>query len=119
MDWLKIQLPSLYVRIPLADIAFIEAQGNYSKVWLAGGLSHTFTLQLHAFEEKLTGGENALFARVGRSLLVNKNFVSLIDLPSQELLLMNAKYKQEFVVKASREALKELRNAIENERAEK
>jgi hypothetical protein len=52
---------------------------------------------------------------VGKSLVVNKNYIYVINITTQELLLSNSHLQVDFKLKASREALKELKNTIEQE----
>ena len=53
--------------------------------------------------------------RVGKSLIVNKNYIYVINITSQELLLSGSHLRGDFKLKASREALKELKALIEQE----
>ena len=55
------------------------------------------------------------FVRVGKSLIVNKNYIHIINLTNQELRLNGQNLRSEFRLKASKEALKELKALIEQE----
>lgn len=73
------------------------------------------TFQLHYFVEALSQLKEKMFVRVGKSLIVNKNFVYSINITSQDLKLMDHRMNKNFKLKASKEALKELKNVLEQE----
>lgn len=116
MEILKISTSVGLFRVPTDDIAYIEASGNYSDVHLFNGEEVTMTFQLHYFVEALEKLKQNFFTRVGKSLIVNKNFVYSINVPSQDLKLMDHRMCQGFKLKASKEALKELKNILEQEK---
>ena len=103
-------------RVPTEDIAYIEASGNYCDVHLFNGEVETMTFQLHYFVEALSKLKQNFFARVGKSLIVNKNFVYSINISSQDLKLMDHRMHQKFKLKASKEALKDLKTVLEEEK---
>ncbi len=103
-------------RVPTEDIAYIEASGNYCDVHLFNGEAVTMTFQLHYFVEALSQLRQNFFVRVGKSLIVNKNFVYGINITSQDLKLMDHRMNQTYRLKASKEALKELKNILEQEK---
>ena len=67
------------------------------------------------FDEVFQKLKNNTFVRVGKSLIVNKNNIYVINLTSQELLLSGSRLRGDFKLKASREALKELKALMEQE----
>lgn len=73
------------------------------------------TFQLHFFDETFQRLKNNFFVRVGRSLIVNKNYIYLINLTEQRMILTGGKLDGEYEVKASRDALKELKLQLEAE----
>ena len=103
-------------RVPTEDIAYIKASGNYCDVHLFNGEVVTMTFQLHYFVEALGKLKQNFFARVGKSLIVNKNFVYSINIASQDLKLMDHRMHQDFKLTASKEALKELKTVLEQEK---
>jgi DNA-binding LytR/AlgR family response regulator len=113
MEKLKISTSVGLFIVPTEDIAYIEASGNYCDVHLFNGEVVTMTFQLHYFVETLGNLKNNFFARVGKSLIVNKNFVYSISITSQVLKLMDHRMTQAFKLKASREALKDLKTVLE------
>jgi len=115
MEWLKISTSTELVRVQTEDIVFVQADGNYSDVYLFNGKPHKMTFKLHFFDEVFQKLKNNVFVRVGKSLIVNKNYIYVINLTSQELLLSGNRLKGEFKLKASKEALKDLKALMEQE----
>lgn len=115
MEWLKISTSTELVRIQTEDIVFVQADGNYSDVYLFNGKPHKMTFKLHYFDEVFQKLKNNIFVRVGKSLIVNKNYIYIINLTSQELTLSGSSLKGEFKLKASKDALKELKALMEQE----
>lgn len=80
MEWLKITTTTELVRVAVNEIVYILADGNYCDIMLANGSSHKMTFQLHYFEEYFSQLENNTFSRVGRSLIVNKLHIRVINI---------------------------------------
>lgn len=59
--------------------------------------------------------KNNFFIRVGKSLIVNKKYINVINISTQELLLSGSRLSVEFKLRASKDALKELKDQIELE----
>ena len=116
MERLKIITSVGLFRVPTDDIAYIEASGNYCDVHLFNGESVTMTFLLHYFVEAFNKLKQNFFARVGKSLIVNKNFVYSINITGQDLKLMDHRMNQVFKLRASKEALKELKSILEQEK---
>lgn len=115
MEWLKISTSTELVRILTEDIVFVQADGNYSDVYLFNGKPHKMTFKLHYFDEVFQKLKSNFFVRVGKSLIVNKNYIYVINITSQELMLSGSSLKGEFKLKASKDALKELKALMEQE----
>ncbi len=115
MEWLKISTTTELVRVQTEDIVFVQADGNYSDLYLYHGKPHKMTFKLHFFDDVFQKLKNNTFVRVGKSLIVNKNYIYIINLPSQELVLSGNRLEGEFKLKASKEALKELKALMEQE----
>lgn len=116
MERLKISTSVGLFRVPTEDIAYIEASGNYCDVHLFNGEAVKMTFQLHYFVEALSQLRQNFFVRVGKSLIVNKDFVYDINITSQDLKLMDHRMNQTFRLKASKEALKELKTILEQKK---
>lgn len=116
MEWLRISTSTELVRVKTDDIVFVHADGNYSEILLYNGKQHTMTFQLHFFNESFQRLKNNFFVRVGRSLIVNRNYIYLINITEQKMILTGGKLNGEYEVKASKEALKELKAQLEEEK---
>lgn len=114
MEWLKISTTTELVRIQTADIVFIQADGNYSDVYLFDGKPQKLTFKLHFFDEVLGQLARGRFLRVGKSLIVNTDYINSINLTTQELLLKGQHLKTDFKLRASKDALKELKTVMDN-----
>lgn len=64
--------------VPTDDIAYTEVSGNSCDVHLFNGESVTMTFQLHYFVEAFNKLKQNFFTRVGKSLIVNTNYVYAI-----------------------------------------
>ena len=95
---------------------YITAEGNYSEVYLRDGEHRLVSFQLgqmvDLLEEQL-GEDDSPFIRIGKSLIVNRDFIYRIDISEQELVISdwNGNFKP---VKASRKALLTLKLIMEN-----
>lgn len=116
MEWLKISTSTELVRVQTEDIVFVHADGNYSEILLYNGKKHTMTFQLHFFNECFQRLKNNFFVRVGRSLIVNRNYIYQINLTDQKMILTGGKLSEEYIVKASKEALKDVKLLLEDEK---
>lgn len=83
MEWLKISTSTELVRVAVDEIVYILADGNYCDLVLANGSSHKMTFQLHYFEEYFQQLHNNTFSRVGRSLIVNKRHIRVVNVPER------------------------------------
>lgn len=120
MEWLKITTSTEMVRVRTDEIVYVSADGNYSDLVLSNGQIRKMTFQLHYFDDVFKQLDNNTFVRVGRSLIVNKSYVFVINLTEQKLLFNgNSREVQNCPVKVSREALKQLMDILNNEKEKK
>ncbi|MCM1028844.1 MAG: LytTR family transcriptional regulator [Pseudoflavonifractor sp.] len=105
------------VRVPAEAVVFISADGNYSAMTMADGSDYVLTLQLGQVEKRLAemaSEDDNRFIRIGKSLIVNREFITFITPARQKLILSDGRsFRHE--VSASREALKALKDYIEKE----
>ncbi len=101
------------VRVRTDEIVCVKADGNYSDLVVANGKTHKMTFQLHFFEETFQKLHDNMFVRVGKSLIVNRRYIYIINILEQLLVLAGGGLCEEVRVKASKEALKELKQEIE------
>ncbi|MBO7623722.1 MAG: LytTR family transcriptional regulator DNA-binding domain-containing protein [Bacteroidales bacterium] len=76
--------------IDSADIWYIDAQENYSDIYLTNGKSITVTMKLKDIEEalkKFLPLYHKDFYRVGRSLIINKIYLFSINLTEKQIEL--------------------------------
>lgn len=103
--------------MPSDSVVYISADGNYSAIITADGENYVLTLQLGQIERRIadTLDENDnRFIRIGKSLIVNRDFIALINPARQKLVLSDCRsFRHE--VSASKEALKALKELLERE----
>ncbi len=80
MELLRIHTANELVRVSADEILYVLADGNYSDMIMVSGAKHTFTFQIHYFEELFNKLEDNPFLRVTRSLIVNVRHVYLINI---------------------------------------
>lgn len=138
MEWFKIKTSTMLMRVAVDEIVYVKADGNYCDLVLINGQSRKMTFQLHHFEDNFKLLQNAdMFIRVGRSLIVNRQYVQVIDLIDQTITF-GGKYlvrppridnphawrpgqneergpnRDIYTVSVTREALKNLKEQLEN-----
>jgi DNA-binding LytR/AlgR family response regulator len=117
MEWLKIKTSTEMVRVRTSEIVYVSADGNYSDLMLTNGRSRKMTFQLHYFDDIFKQLHNNTFVRVGRSLIVNKRYVFVVNLTEQMLMFTGQTLNTEIKpIKVSREALKQLMETLANEK---
>ena len=128
MEWLRISTSTELVRVATDEIVYVRADGNYSDLVLTNGKSRKMTFQLHFFDEVFQQLQNNMFVRVGRSLIVNKRYIYVINLTEQQLILSGGDIKEPIVfygqtkadnpqsITLAREGLKQLKELLENEK---
>ena len=102
-------------RIALSQIVWFSADKNYTMLQLTNGQKLVFTFSLQKMEqylsEKLT--EDAkIFARIGKSYIINLNYIYQIDIVKQKLHLFDPATSKTFILNVSKEALRNLREFI-------
>lgn len=105
------------LRVPSDTVVYISADGNYSVITLADGGNFVLTLQLGQVERRIAevlDSSDSRFIRIGRSLIVNREFIAFVNLPQQKMVLSDCRtFRHE--VSASKEALKALKELLEKE----
>lgn len=105
------------LRVPAEAVVFITADGNYSAINMADGGCFVLTLQLGQIERRIADmldSNDNRFIRIGKSLIVNRDFIAFINPPRQKMVLSDCRtFRHE--VSASKEALKALKELIEKE----
>ena len=105
------------VRVPSERIAYISSDGNYSTMFLIDKEEHLFTINLGTLEriiEEQLGSTATVFIRLGKSLIINSEYIHYINVSKQQLILCDNHFLNKFVLSASKEALKALKNMLED-----
>lgn len=117
---IKNKSEALYLR--LDNILYIQADGNYCNIYLAdGGVINTLTYQraeiARIMDEQLKLEDRKIFAMLGKSYLVNTDYVLHIQ-PSKQLLTFSVNRfgsTKKVSVKATTKALCELMKFMEKQ----
>jgi DNA-binding LytR/AlgR family response regulator len=117
---LTIKNKSEILFLRLDDILYIQADGNYCNIYLAdGGVINTLTYQraemARMLEEQLSKEALSRFALLGRSFLVNTDYVLRIQ-PGKQLLTFRVNKfgsTKKISIKATTKALQEIECFIE------
>lgn len=105
------------VRIAPDKIVFISSDGNYCNLVQIDNETRMLTFQLGQVENMIReqlGTDGNLFIRIGRGLIINRNYIYYINIQSQKLILSDVS-RFTHTVSASKEALKQLKDLIEKE----
>ena len=117
MEWLRISTSTELVRVATDEIVYVRADGNYSDLVLTNGKTRKMTFQLHFFDEVFQRLRDNTFVRVGRSLIVNKRFIHVVNLTEHFLAFSGQQIKSDIKpIAVSRDALKQLKEMLENEK---
>ena len=106
------------VRVLPERIVYILSDGNYSTMVLHDKTEHLFTFNLSHFQkliEQQLKDEANQFIRIGKSLIINRNYIYRINLTKQQLVMSDMALNQAFMLSASKEALKQLKQYLENQ----
>ena len=105
------------LRVPADAVVFVTADGNYSALTTADGEDFVLTMQLGQIEKRLAemlDGNDNRFIRIGKSLIVNREYITFINPFRQKLLLSDCRTFR-WEVSASKDALKALKDYVEKE----
>ena len=112
-NYLTVSNNTILVRVLDTGIVYIS---SYTTMKLINGEEYTFSFNLSAFEkiiEQQLKDHASIFIRVGRSLVINSNFIYVININKQELILADTKTSAKFILHVSKEALKVLKSLVE------
>ena len=105
------------VRVKPERVVYIESDGNYSTMVLHDKTDHVFTMNLaHCQEliERQLGKEADRFIRIGKQLIINREYIFKINVNKQQLIMSDMALNQAFTLQASKEALKQLKAYLES-----
>ena len=105
------------LRMRISNILYLEADRKYTKLLLTEGIQFTFAINIGKIERMLdtqASDSGSQLVRVGKSYIINKNYILQINLPKQKLLLLVPGSKpRELIV--PREPLKALKESLEQD----
>lgn len=116
-NYLVITTASDLLRVKYDNIVYIIADGNYSQMLLSGGDIKLVTMQLGQVERLIDSqlGQNKQnFIRIGKALIINRQYIFYIHINHQQLILRDT-FNAQYTVQASKEALKQLKALVETE----
>lgn len=97
------------------DIIYIEADGNYCRMYLKGGFQQQLWFNRQRFISIISTqlrNEKPTFIVVGRSFIINLAYIFRINPTQSELLLFDSSYPEQISLHASQEALNKLKKEI-------
>lgn len=103
------------LRVPSDRLMYVSSDGNYSNVVTLDGRPRLVSLQLGQIEDLIgeqLGDNGGNFLRLGRSLIINIDYIYLIDISKQQLILSDCAGSWHELT-ASREVLIKLKAYIE------
>ena len=113
-DWLFLNSRDDLLRIDMREIAYFEADGNYTNIVLTNKLKCTVGMSLGKMEKILAErlkGKVMYFARIGESYIINLNLVFQINVLKHRLVLSD--YRQcSYTLDVSKDALKKLKELM-------
>ena len=116
MAYIIISKGTEFLRVPQDKLVYISSDGNYSNVVTVDNRQRLVTFQLGQLEGMIgeqLGEKGSHFLRIGRSLIINIDYIYLIDVSKQQLVLSDCAgcYHE---LSASREVLIKLKAYMES-----
>lgn len=116
MAYIIISKGTEFLRVPQDKLVYISSEGNYSNVVTVDNRQRLVTFQLGQLEGMIgeqLGEKGSHFLRIGRSLIINIDYIYLIDVSKQQLVLSDCSgcYHE---LSASREVLIKLKAYMES-----
>ncbi len=116
-NYLIISNSNELVRIAVDRVVYISSDGNYSILVQADGETRVLTYQLGELERMISeqlGVFGKVFVRIGRSLIINRQYIYHIDVSKQKLVLSDCVIVKH-TLSASVAALKQLKELLEKD----
>lgn len=104
------------VRVAPERVAYFSSDGNYSTMVLIDNEEHLFIINLATFEktiEQQLETDAQCFIRLGKSLIINREYIYLVNVSKQQIVLSDSSFSTKFSLSASKEALKALKTVLE------
>lgn len=103
------------LKIRPEDIVYIEADGNYCRMYLRGGFEQQLWFNRQRFISIISRqlrDEKPTFIVVGRSYIINLAYIFRINPVQSELILFDSSKPEQISLHASQEALNKLKKEI-------
>ena len=101
------------IRIAAERLVYVSSDGNYSDIYTCDRQKRTVTLQLGDIEKALERQiKQEEFIRIGKSLIVGVRHVHYIN-PSKQQIIMSDNSTFRFDLTASKKALKQFKELLE------
>lgn len=113
-NYLILNFRDTLLRLDMNNVVFISADGNFINIHSKNKLKAMVGMTLQEMEEQLSTyskNEGIRFARIGRNAIINLQYVYQI-IPQQQTIIMSDQATFSFTLKASRDALRKLKEAI-------
>lgn len=105
------------VRVKPERVVYVLSDGNYSTMVLHDKSEHVFTMNLahcqQLIEDQL-GKEAETFIRIGKQLIINREYIFKINVNKQTLIMADMALNHAFTLTASKEALRQLKTYMES-----
>ena len=113
-DYLTLYNSNELIRMAAECIVYVSSDGNYSDICTCDGEKRTVTLQLWVVEENIQQQlqQGDLFVRIGKSLIINTRYLNYLN-PSKRQIILSDNRTFKFDLSASKEALKQLKDYLE------
>jgi len=90
-QFLKVKEDKVIQLIPLDQVIMIEAESNYSSIYLTSGV-HIFTSKTVKYWIQKIGEDHPDFVRTHRSFLINRNHITGYKTADRIIILTSEKY---------------------------
>lgn len=113
-EWLYFNSRDELIKVKVSNIMYFEADGNYTNIILTNKMSTSVCMNLAAMQKVLADRlkENvAVFARVGKSYILNLRYVYQIKIQRKKLVMSDFQTST-YSLEVSKLALKTLKDMI-------
>lgn len=102
------------LRIDMSEIVYFEGDGNLTYIVTANKLKGTVNMNIGKMENLLAtqyAKKASFFLRVGKKFIINMNYIYMINVPKQVLVLSDYQHFA-FQIPISKEALKKVKELV-------
>lgn len=99
-------------RVCLDDVMYVTSDGNYITIKFKSGRTITLLASLHNFMQLTDGFHDLHFSRIGRSHIINVDFVAQVNNIRKNIILVDEETKERVEIVVSKEAIRQLKNSL-------